>query len=145
MNAMPQVKTRSKANAEPRGISAKQERAIAALLSEPSIKHAAAAAQVEELTLWRWLKEEAFDNAYRDARHKAFLESTVGTGYRLSKAVSVIESILKDKKQPVMARIAAAEAVFQIARGEFKFDDDDDDLLLAALEEEMEQTTDLPN
>ena len=46
----------------------KQELAIAALLSEST--HAAAAAKcgIGESTLWRWLRNEEFQTAYRSAR-----------------------------------------------------------------------------
>ena len=44
-----------------------QERAIIALLSEPTLR-AAAGAGISETTLWRWLREPCFKEAYRRAR-----------------------------------------------------------------------------
>jgi hypothetical protein len=53
-----------------------QERAIIALLSEPTLKAAAASASISETTLWRWLREPAFKDAYRKARSDALAQAT---------------------------------------------------------------------
>jgi hypothetical protein len=52
------------------------EKAIVALLTEPTIGQAADKAGVGETTLYRWMKEEAFDEAFKDARKKA-LDQTI--------------------------------------------------------------------
>ena len=51
-------------------LSRKQETAIAALLSAPSIKAAAIEAGIGEATLWRWLQLPDFQAAYRLARRQ---------------------------------------------------------------------------
>jgi hypothetical protein len=51
-------------------LSRKQEKAIAALLSEPSIQRAAEAAKVSERTLKYWLKQPEFAREYRIARQQ---------------------------------------------------------------------------
>jgi hypothetical protein len=56
-------------------LSRKQEAVIAALLSQPTIDRAAAACEVGERTLRRWLKEPAFLTAYRDARRQVVEEA----------------------------------------------------------------------
>ncbi len=48
----------------------KQDGAIAALLSAPTVAAAATAAGIGERTLRRWLRDSAFVAAYRDARRK---------------------------------------------------------------------------
>jgi hypothetical protein len=53
-----------------------QERAIAALLDEPTITEAAAAVGIDESTLRAWLRNPAFREAYRQARADV-LERTV--------------------------------------------------------------------
>lgn len=56
---------------EPR-LTARQERAIVALMSRPTVKAAAKAAKVGLRTLHGWLKEDvAFQEAYREARRVA--------------------------------------------------------------------------
>lgn len=58
-------------------ISRKQEAAIAALLRDPTIKQAARAVGVGEVTLWRWLKQEGFSAAYKVARRQV-VEAAIG-------------------------------------------------------------------
>jgi len=48
----------------------KHEQAIAALLSEPSIKAAAESCGIGEATLYRWLQLPDFQAAYRTARRQ---------------------------------------------------------------------------
>ena len=50
------------------GISRKQDAAIGALLSQPTISAAAESVGIGEATLRRWLKEPGFLTAYRAAR-----------------------------------------------------------------------------
>ena len=59
-------------------ITGAQAQAIAALLSEPSIKAAALSVDIAPSTLYRWLQtDEAFKAAYRVARVSA-LEAAIG-------------------------------------------------------------------
>lgn len=46
----------------------KQEKAISALMSEPTIRDAAKKACISETTLWRWLQLEEFQARYRAAQ-----------------------------------------------------------------------------
>src|SRR6185437_1500587 len=65
-------------------LSAEQETAIAALLIEPTYSRAAAAASIDEGTLYRWLHLPAFRTAFRQARRE-LVEAGVG---RLQAATS---------------------------------------------------------
>ena len=53
------------------GISRKQDTAIGALLSRPTISAAAESVGIGESTLRRWLKDRDFLAAYRAARREA--------------------------------------------------------------------------
>ena len=55
----------------------KQEQAVAALLSERTVKAAAAACGVSEVTLWRWLQDPDFRGRYREAR-RMVVERAIG-------------------------------------------------------------------
>ena len=48
----------------------RQEAAIVALLSEPTVAEAAAKAGIGERTLHSWMREPGFARRYREARHK---------------------------------------------------------------------------
>ena len=49
-------------------ITQRQERAIAVLIASPTIREAADALRVNEVTIYRWLREREFQAAYRQAR-----------------------------------------------------------------------------
>ncbi|MBL8190284.1 MAG: hypothetical protein JNK38_19870 [Acidobacteria bacterium] len=95
-------------------LSAKQHRAIEALLSEPTTRAAAAAADVSEATIWRWLAEPEFSAAYRAARGR-LLESTLTALQSASvDAVVCLREILNDKTAQVSARVSAAKSVLEL-------------------------------
>src|SRR5262245_44957693 len=73
----------------------KQERAILALLSEPSLARAAAKAEAGERTLRDWLKLPAFRAAYRAARQQ-IVEHAIGQVQRASgRAVKTLVRLLQ--------------------------------------------------
>jgi hypothetical protein len=55
----------------------KQDRAIVALLSEPTVEAAARAADVDPATIWRWQQQPEFRSRLRDAR-RAVVEGAIG-------------------------------------------------------------------
>ena len=54
-----------------------EDRALVALLSEPTIEAAARRADIAESTLLRWLQDPAFQARYRSAR-RSVVESAIG-------------------------------------------------------------------
>lgn len=56
----------------------KQEQAVAALLAEPTLAAAAVRCGVGQTTLWRWLQDQAFNEAYRSAR-RTVVDGTIAT------------------------------------------------------------------
>jgi hypothetical protein len=55
----------------------RQDRAIVALLAEPSIEAAAKTAAVSDVTIWRWMKQPESRSKLRDARC-AVVEGAIG-------------------------------------------------------------------
>jgi hypothetical protein len=95
------------------GLTPKQEQAITALLEQPTVVDAAAAVGVNERTLRRWLKEPAFQTAYRGAR-RALVEGAVARLQRgLDKAAETLTRNLTCGSPP--AEIAAARQMFEQA------------------------------
>lgn len=87
--------------------------AIAHLLTEPTIADAAAKTGVSEGTLIRWMKDPAFDAAYRQAR-RAVVERSIGRLSQASgKAVEALQRNLDCGAPP--AEIAAARAILDKA------------------------------
>ena len=67
-----------------------EDRALAALLSEPTIAQAATAAGVSESTLLRWLAEPSFKARYRDARRQVVELAVTGLQQATSEAVATL-------------------------------------------------------
>jgi hypothetical protein len=95
----------------------RQESAIAALLSQPSIRKAAEKAGVSDRRLRAWLKEDAqFQEAYRDARQKMLehalsrLQATTGA------AVTVLRRLLRTSDEKV-ALSSALGVIDRATRG----------------------------
>ena len=91
----------------------RQEEAIAALLTCANVQEAARKVQIGRTTLYRWLKDETFLAAYKEARHQA-MSWVPGRIQRLvGKAVHTLEHILDDPEAPAPARVNAARAVLE--------------------------------
>lgn len=92
----------------------KQRRAIEALLSEPTTKGAAETAGCAEITLHRWLKQPAFQSAYKAARGQ-LLEATLTALQSAGKeAVETLKEVMSDKLAKGSERVSAAKAVLEI-------------------------------
>jgi hypothetical protein len=96
-------------------LSANQHRAIAALLSESSICDAAKAAKISEPTLFRWLKDEAFNTAYMKARRQATMQAIAQLQQSSSKAVKALCDIMEDKEAPTSSRVSAAKTILELS------------------------------
>ncbi len=88
--------------------STQEERAIAALLSEPTIAAAAKVARISEATLWRWLQRPDFQASYRTAR-RHLVEGAIGRlQLATTKAVDALErNLTARRKESVQVRAAA--------------------------------------
>lgn len=106
------------------GITPDQERAITALLTEPTVAKAAVAANVGERSIYRWLRDdEKFQQAYRDARRDAF-GAAAGVAQRLApNALVVLAKIMNDTNANHSARVAAAAQVLKFGREALELDD----------------------
>lgn len=95
-------------------LTAKQQRAIDALLREPTTQAAAEAAGVSKATIFRWLADEAFSAAYQTARGQ-LLESTLTALQSASiDAVNVLREVMTDASLNAFARVSAAKAVLEM-------------------------------
>ena len=91
----------------------KQEQAVAALLAEPTLARAAAAAGVSLRTVKYWLRDPAFAGAYREVRRQV-VEHAVGLVQQAAgEAVDTLKRLLSCGHRPTEAR--AAEALFDYA------------------------------
>jgi hypothetical protein len=108
----------------PSSLTPKQEEAIAALLSYPTIKQAAESLGIGERTLHRWLVEDqAFIAAYRQARRVVFAQAIAQTQRLLPLAINTLGQVMADKSAPHSARVSAATAVTRFSRESIELDE----------------------
>jgi len=117
-------------------LSAKHDKAISALLSEPSVRKAAEVAGIPERTIYAWLKEPQFDAAYRAARRASVSQATARLQYASSAAVSVLCHLMANNATHASIRLSAAKTILELS---FKAIDDDLAARLDALEKAHEQ------
>jgi hypothetical protein len=95
-------------------LSRKQELAIAALLTEPTISGAAASVQVSESRLRTWLKLPGFRDAYRAARMEVLASAITKLQRLCTKAVRTLERNLSNKDAAVANRAAFITLAFSM-------------------------------
>ena len=96
-------------------LTAKQEKALLTLLVEPAVQAAAKVVGVSDRTLFRWLKDPAFAEAYRQARREAVSHAIGRLQQVTSDAVDTLKAVATDIEAPAPARVSAAKAVLDLA------------------------------
>ncbi len=117
-----------------RALTPVQERAIIALLNEQTISRAAAAVEVGQRTLYRWLRQPEFARAYREARREAFGQAIALTQRYAPLAVNTLAQVMMDNDAPSSSKVAAATTILRFGREGIELDD------LAARIEALEET-----
>lgn len=91
-----------------------RDRAIAALLSERTVAHAATRAGIAERTLRRWLAEDdGFKAAFDAARTMTFQDALDRIQVVTAQAVDTLEDLLSAKKHPAV-RLGAARTLVEL-------------------------------
>ena len=104
-------------------LSPRQERAIAALMTEQSILRAAQVAGVGERTLHKWLDRPHFAAEYRRVRREAFRQAVSLCQRLASSAVATLAKIMADTKAPYSAKVSAAQALLKFGREGIELED----------------------
>ena len=104
-------------------LTAKQEKALAALLTEPTIQAAATKTGIGERTLHTWLSVPSFADAYRAARRNAVTQAVARLQNVSSAAVSVLLQIAGDKSANASTRLRAAIAIIELGYRGMEIDD----------------------
>ncbi|NIN91585.1 hypothetical protein GTO36_01020 [bacterium] len=93
----------------------KKQEAIAALLTQPTIKEAAKSAGVGEKTLWRWLQNEEFRESYCDAKRRVVEEGISRLQQVCGEAVETLKEIMRDQEKPPSSRVTASRIILEMA------------------------------
>lgn len=93
----------------------KQNRALTALLTNPTKEAAARAAGIGLTTLKRYLADPEFMAEYRAAVSGLLDDATRESQQALSPALSTLREITTDSEAPATARIAAARSLLEYA------------------------------
>jgi hypothetical protein len=96
-------------------LTARQQRAISALLKEPTVAKAAAAAGIGETTLFRWLNEPRFSAVYRDARAKVTETTLAALQAASSEAVETLRDVLKSELARPGEKVSAARSILEFS------------------------------
>ncbi len=115
-------------------ITPQQQRGILALLTAPSISAAALQAGVAERTLYRWLQDDSFLDAYRAARRQAVSQAMAKLQRYSADAVETLYQIMKTSSYD-SAKIHAAKTILEYAHKAIELEDLE--ARLAALEASM--------
>src|SRR5215212_4120707 len=102
---------RVKSPDDPNALSEKQERALQAVISHPTLKEAALAAGISETTLWRYMQDENFRRLLREARRESMNHAFVRLQRASSDAVTVLHNLMNSQEAPASARITAARTI----------------------------------
>jgi hypothetical protein len=95
----------------------KQHKALAALLSEPTVTAAAATCGIGERTLHKWLHDvPAFVEAYAAVRHDAVGQAVARLQHATGIAVDALLDVLDvDAPTPAAVRVSAAKVIIEYA------------------------------
>ncbi len=97
----------------PKKLSRKQEVALSALLSTPSVTAAAEQSGMSETTLYRWLRDETFRQAYQEARHQLVSHGMGQLQKAFTEAVRSLREIVCDAAASPNARVSAARVTIE--------------------------------
>jgi hypothetical protein len=98
-----------------RRLTAKQSRILAILLETPTISEAASRAGVTTRTIFRMLNDEAFAQAYREARNRLLTDVLTAVQSASIEAVETLRDVMAAKSVPAAARVSAARTILEMA------------------------------
>jgi hypothetical protein len=102
---------------------AKQEAALSAVLSHPTLKEAALAAGISETTLWRYTRDEEFSKRLREARRDLVNHAVIQLQKASSEAATVLRDLMMKEDAPPAARISAARSILDYSFKAVETDD----------------------
>lgn len=103
------------ARAESDGLTEKQHKALAALVSEPTLKDAAKAAGCSVSTLWRYLQDADFARRLRELRRESVAQAAARLQRDSGEAARVMYELMTGAEVPPAVGLGAARSVVENA------------------------------
>jgi len=98
------------------GLSAKQTRTLAALLSCRSVEEAAQKAGISSTTIFRWLrKDDAFRLEYRKGRSQLMEETLRQLQAGCNLAIETLSQVMGDCEATAASRVTAARTTLELS------------------------------
>ena len=107
----------------PERLGQRQQDAIVALLNNQSVQKAADQVGVSYRTIFRWLEQPEFAEAYRRARRETFAQAIAQTQRYAALAVNTLAKVMLDAAAPTNAKVSAAIAVLRFGREGIELED----------------------
>ncbi len=96
-------------------LSEKQQKALIALMQEPSITRAIEKSDVGRSTMYRWLKDPAFAAARRGMLNEALSNATARLKAEAEASVQTLAELRDSRETPPTARLGAASKLLEYA------------------------------
>lgn len=122
-------------------LTARQRRAVAALVSEPTVARASGASGVSRATLYRWLNEPSFEAVLTRAQGDALRESVARLSGLMLASLGELAKTLTQSPNPAL-RLRAADIALRHVLGLLEYADVE--RRLRALEERAEADGEKP-
>ena len=94
-------------------LTARQVKALQALLTYPTKNEAAAAAGISTETMRKYLSDPEFQSEYKKAFTELVTDATRQAQQSLSPALSALRSIVEDEEETAGSRISAARSILE--------------------------------
>lgn len=89
--------------------------AMAALISNPTVRDAAKASGISESSLWVYLQDPDFSREYEDKKGAIVAVAAERLRSRLDSAAETVQNIMTDDTAPPQVRITAAKTILEYA------------------------------
>jgi phage terminase small subunit len=89
----------------------RQKRFVAALVAAPTVRDAAAAAEIGETTAWRYLQQPAVRAELNERQSAAMTHAVTGLADDMAAARVVLRELMDTESTPPTVRVSAARAI----------------------------------
>ena len=100
-----------------------EEKLLIALLEKPTIAQAGAAVGISETSVYRWLRNPAFQERYKEARRQIMTGAVGALQKATETAVKTLIEVMNSETAPPAAKVSAARAVLEFGFEAVKIED----------------------